>query len=58
MATKKKKATQKKKKGGNSFKTALRFFWAIFALGILSVITLFSSASIRPVGSNARITAT
>ena len=50
MATKKKKATQKKKKGGNSFKTALRFFWAIFALGILSVITLFSSAALGLLG--------
>ena len=50
MATKKKKATQKKKKGGNSFKTALRFFWAIFALGILSVITLFSSVALGLLG--------
>ena len=50
MATKKKKATQKKKKGGNPFKTALRFFWAIFALGILSVITLFSSAALGLLG--------
>ena len=50
MATKKKKATQKKKKGGNPFKTALRFFWAIFALGILSVITLFSSAALGMLG--------
>lgn len=50
MATKKEKATQKKKKGGNSFKTALRFFWAIFALGILSVITLFSSAALGLLG--------
>lgn len=50
MATKKKKATQKKKKGGNPFKTALRFFWAIFALGILSVITLFSSSALGLLG--------
>lgn len=50
MATKKKKATQKKKKRGNPFKTALRFFWAIFALGILSVITLFSSAALGLLG--------
>ena len=50
MATKKEKATQKKKKGGNSFKTALRFFWAIFALGILSVITLFSSVALGLLG--------
>ncbi|MDA9262725.1 transglycosylase domain-containing protein [bacterium] len=50
MATKKKKATQKKKKGGNPFKTALRFFWAVFALGILSVITLFSSAALGLLG--------
>ena len=50
MVTKKKKASQKKKKGGNPFKTALRFFWAIFALGILSVITLFSSAALGMLG--------
>ncbi|MBT4905179.1 MAG: penicillin-binding protein, partial [Flavobacteriaceae bacterium] len=50
MATKKKKATQKKKKGGNPFKTALRFFWATVALGILSVITLFSSAALGLLG--------
>ena len=50
MATKKKKATQKKKKGGNPFKTALRFFWATFALGILSVIALFSSAALGLLG--------
>jgi len=36
----------KKKKGGNPFKVALRFFWVVFALGILSVITLFSSAAL------------
>ena len=35
----------KKKKGGNSFKVALRFFWAAFAFGMLSVITLFSSVA-------------
>ena len=50
MATKKKKATQKKKKGGNPFKTALRFFWATVALGILSVIALFSSAALGLLG--------
>ena len=50
MATKKKKATPKKKKGGNPFKTALRFFWATVALGILSVITLFSSAALGLLG--------
>ena len=50
MVTKKKKASQKKKKGGNPFKTALRFFWAIFALGILSVITLFSSSALGLLG--------
>jgi penicillin-binding protein 1A len=50
MATKKKKTTKKKKKGGNPFKVALRFFWAVFALGILSVITLFSSAALGLLG--------
>ena len=50
MATKKKKTTKKKKKGGNPFKVALRFFWAVFALGILSVITLFSSAVLGLLG--------
>ncbi|MDC1285308.1 transglycosylase domain-containing protein [Flavobacteriaceae bacterium] len=50
MATKKKKTTKKKKKGGNPFKAALRFFWAVFALGILSVITLFSSAALGLLG--------
>lgn len=50
MATKKKKATQKKKKGGNPYKTALRFFWAIFALGLLTVVTLFSSAALGLLG--------
>ena len=50
MATKKKKTTQKKKKGGNPFKVPLRFFWAVFALGILSVITLFSSAALGLLG--------
>ncbi|PSR09079.1 MAG: penicillin-binding protein [Candidatus Arcticimaribacter sp.] len=50
MATKKKKTTTKKKKGGNPFKAALRFFWAVFALGILSVITLFSSAALGLLG--------
>ena len=50
MATKKKKTTKKKKKGGNPFKVALRFFWAVFALGMLSVITLFSSAALGLLG--------
>jgi len=50
MATKKKKTTKKKKKGGNPFKVALRFFWAIFALGVLSVITIFSSAALGLLG--------
>ena len=50
MATKKEKTTKKKKKGGNPFKVALRFFWAVFALGILSVITLFSSAALGLLG--------
>jgi penicillin-binding protein 1A len=50
MATKKEKTTKKKKKGGNPFKVALRFFWAVFALGILSVITLFSSAVLGLLG--------
>ena len=50
MATKKKKTTKKKKKGGNPFKAALRFFWAVFAFGILSVITLFSSAALGLLG--------
>ena len=50
MATKKKKTTKKKKKGGNPFKVALRFFWAVFALGILSVIALFSSAALGLLG--------
>jgi len=50
MATKKKKTTKKKKKVGNPFKAALRFFWAVFALGILSVITLFSSAALGLLG--------
>ena len=50
MATKKKKTTKKKKKGGNPFKVPLRFFWAVFALGILSVITLFSSAALGLLG--------
>ena len=50
MATKKKKTTKKKKKGGNPFKAALRLFWAVFAFGILSVITLFSSAALGLLG--------
>jgi penicillin-binding protein 1A len=50
MATKKEKTTKKKKKGGNPFKVALRFFWAVFALGILSVIALFSSAALGLLG--------
>ena len=50
MATKTKKITKKKKKGENPFKVALRFFWAVFALGILSVITLFSSAALGLLG--------
>jgi len=48
MATKKKKTT--KKKGGNPFKATLRLFWAVFAFGILSVITLFSSAALGLLG--------
>jgi len=50
MATKKKKTTKKKKKGGNPFKVALRFFWSVFALGVLSVITIFSSAALGLLG--------
>ena len=50
MATKKKKTTKKKKKGGNPFKVALRFFWTVFALGVLSVITIFSSAALGLLG--------
>ncbi|MDB4015893.1 transglycosylase domain-containing protein [Flavobacteriaceae bacterium] len=50
MATKKKKRTKKKKKGGNPFKVALRFFWTVFALGVLSVITIFSSAALGLLG--------
>ena len=50
MATKKKKTTKKKKKGGNPFKATLRLFWAVFAFGILSVITLFSSAALGLLG--------
>jgi penicillin-binding protein 1A len=50
MATKKKKTTKKKKKGGNPFKAALGLFWAVFAFGILSVITLFSSAALGLLG--------
>ena len=46
MATKKKKTTKKKKKGGNPFKVALRFFWTVFALGVLSVVTIFSSSAL------------
>ena len=40
----------KKKKERNPFKVALRFFWVVFALGILSVITLFSSAALGLLG--------
>ncbi|MDG1386310.1 MAG: transglycosylase domain-containing protein [Flavobacteriaceae bacterium] len=50
MATKKKKTTKKKKKGGDPFKVALRFFWTVFALGVLSVITIFSSAALGLLG--------
>ena len=50
MATKKKKTTKKKKKGGNPFKAALRFFWTVFALGVLSVIMIFSSAALGLLG--------
>ena len=50
MATKNKKTTKKKKKGGNPFKVALRFFWSVFALGVLSVITIFSSAALGLLG--------
>ena len=50
MATKKKKTTTKKKKGGNPFKIALRFFWTVFALGVLSIITIFSSAALGLLG--------
>ena len=50
MATKKKKTTKKKKKGGNLFKAALRFFWTVFALGVLSVIMIFSSAALGLLG--------
>ena len=50
MATKKKKTTKKKKKGGNPFKVALRFFWTVFALGVLSVIMIFSSAALGLLG--------
>ena len=50
MATKTKKITKKKKKGENPFKVALLFFWAVFALGMLSVITLFSSAALGLLG--------
>ena len=50
MATKKKKITKKKKKGGNPFKAELRLFWAVFAFGILSLITLFSSAALGLLG--------
>ena len=50
MATKTKKTTKKKKKGENPFKVALLFFWAVFALGMLSVITLFSSAALGLLG--------
>ena len=50
MATKKKKTTKKKKKGGNPFKVALRFFWTVFALGVLFVITIFSSAALGLLG--------
>ena len=50
MATKKKKITMKKKKGGNPFKAELRLFWAVFAFGILSLITLFSSAALGLLG--------
>ena len=50
MATKKKKTTKKKKKGGNIFKAALRFFWTVFALGVLSVIMIFSSAALGLLG--------
>ena len=50
MATKKKKTTKKKKKGGNPFKVALRFFWTVFALGVLSFVTIFSSAALGILG--------
>ena len=38
------------KKGGNPFRIPLRFFWSIFALGILLVIILFSSAALGVLG--------
>ena len=38
------------KKGGNPFRKPLRFFWSIFALGILLVIILFSSAALGVLG--------
>tara|TARA_B100000767_G_scaffold275578_1_gene313440 strand:+ start:21288 stop:23621 length:2334 start_codon:yes stop_codon:yes gene_type:complete len=47
MASNKKKIV---KKGGNPFRKPLWFFWSIFALGILSVIILFSGAALGVLG--------
>ncbi len=38
------------KRGGNPFRKPLRFFWSLFALGILSVIILFLSAALGVLG--------
>ena len=49
MATQKKKKT-KKKKNQTPFRSPLRFFWLMFALGLFFLLTLFSSAALGLMG--------